>query len=341
MATVCVLIKALNEERRIKACLRAAVDEALPLGGEVILVDSLSTDRTVELARAFPVRIVQFESRADCGCAAAVQLGYQFSDAEFVYVLDADMVLQPGFLAEALARLQADASLAGVSGRVLDVAINTGSDARRAAAARAQVANAFVKELGGGGMYRVSALRKTGYLAHRGLAAFEEAELGARLVSDGWRLLRLARPAVMHEGHVETNWQMLSRLWRNRRAHATGAVLRSALGRPWFWVLARKQAYIAVIPAVWMLSLVVASVFRLDQSGFFAVLLLLISSLTALLAIRKRGVGPALWTLVFWHYFSVAALLGFLPPVIDPMRPIAGREVATPSNSNAAKEAIC
>lgn len=341
MKTVAVLIKALNEERRIEACLRAAVSEAAAVDGEVILVDSLSTDRTVELARAFPIRIVQFDARADCGCAAAVQLGYQFADAEFVYVLDADMELQPGFLAEALAQLRADDRLAGVGGRVLDLAVNTGYDARRVAAARAQVADVFVKELGGGGMYRVAAAREAGYLAHSGLAAFEEAELGARLHSDGWLLLRLARPAVIHEGHIETNWQMLSRLWRNRRAHAMGAVLRAALGRPWFWTLARKQAYLAVAPVIWILSLVLAMTFGLDRTDFVALLVVFIGGLTAILIVRKRSFGLALWTLAFWHYFSFAALLGFLVPVKDPMRPIAGREVVARSNSSASKADTC
>lgn len=333
MATLCVLIKALNEERRIAACLRAAVDEALPLGGEVILVDSLSTDRTVELARAFPVRIVQFESRADCGCAAAVQLGYQFADAEFVYVLDADMVLQPGFLVEALARLRADASLAGVGGRLLESKVRTGSDARRAAAALRQTSDTFVPELGGGGLYRVAAIRETGYLAHRGLSAFEEAELGARLRSSGWKLVRLSRVAVLHEGHAESNWRMLKRLWRNGRAQANGAVLRAAIGRPWFGQLIRKQAFLAVVPACWLLSLLLWLAFGATLTALvWSVLLVQLTLLVALL-LRKRDVVGAWWAFVFWHCFSLAAARGFFSRICSPLTPIAGRELARSQSS--------
>ena len=71
---VTVLVKALDEEATIAACLEAAVREAAAVNGEVILVDSLSTDRTVAIAKRFPVRIVQFVDRDDRGCAAAVQL---------------------------------------------------------------------------------------------------------------------------------------------------------------------------------------------------------------------------------------------------------------------------
>jgi len=52
-------IKAFNEEQHIAASLASAVEAARALDGEVVLADSCSTDRTVEIAKTFPVRIVQ------------------------------------------------------------------------------------------------------------------------------------------------------------------------------------------------------------------------------------------------------------------------------------------
>lgn len=324
---VSILIKALNEERHIAACLTAAVAEAALVDGEVILVDSLSTDRTVAIAHEYPVRIVQFDVAADRGCGAAVQLGYQFAQGEFVYVLDADMVLQPGFLSAALARLKADAGLAGVGGKLIDAAVRTSYDARRNAAAARQLNDEAVRELGGGGLYRVAAVRETGYLAHRWLAAFEEAELGARLCAGGWRLMRLAQPAVQHDGHVEDNWQMLRRLWRNGRAKAVGAVLRAAAGHSWFWALARKQAYVLMVPLLHLLTAGLAVVAAPYIAGRLAAWLLAWALVVAGLALRKRSLSRGLWTLLLWHYFSAAALLGACQPVGDPRRPIAGHEL--------------
>lgn len=340
-----VLIKAFNEERRIEACLAAAVAEAAPLGGEVILVDSCSADRTVELARRFPVRIVQFASPADRGCAAAVQLGYQFAAAsDYVYVLDADMVLQPGFLAKAMAVLQADPKLAGVGGKLMDVRIQSQSDLRRRRAYDRQTDDTDVPELGGGGLYRQAAVRQVGYLAHRGLAAFEEAELGARLRAAGWRLRRLASPAVLHEGHAEGNWQMLRRLWRNGRAQATGALLRSAWGRPWFWALARKQAFIAVPPACWGLVALLALAGGAGRpAAWLAAALAVHGGLILLLAVRRRNLGSALWTWLFWHYFALAACAGFARPVPSPLTPVAAHELPHQSMSpgRPAEEPAC
>ena len=49
---VSVIIKALNEERRIEATVESALRAVATVGGEVILADSCSSDRTVELASA-------------------------------------------------------------------------------------------------------------------------------------------------------------------------------------------------------------------------------------------------------------------------------------------------
>lgn len=331
MPTVSILVKALNEERRIAHCLKAAVREAALVDGEVIVVDSLSTDRTVAIAQQFAVRIVQFDALADRGCGAAVQLGFQFAKGDFVYVLDGDMVLQPGFLALALAQLQADPGLAGVGGRVTDAVVRTSYDRRRQAAAAGQTTDQMVKELGGGGLYRVAAVRQTGYLAHRGLAAYEEAELGARLCAGGWQLLRLARTAVLHEGHAEGNWGMLLRLWRNGRAQATGAVLRAAAGQPWFWQLARKQVFVLLVPLLHLLIGGVVVVVGVDAptrwlawaGGWLVV--------SGVFAWRKRGLAAGLWALLLWHYFALAALAGLSRPVADPLRPIGGHELTLSS----------
>ena len=200
-----ILIKAFNEETMISNCLEAAVAEALKYDGEVILVDSLSTDMTVEIARRYPIRIIQFEHKADCGCASAVQLGYQYARGDYLYILDGDMELQRGFLSLALNYLESNPDVAGVAGKLLDTNIKTRGDERRAlrAAGLQQITEAL--DLGGGGLYRRKAIESIGYLTHRWLPACEEAELGVRLRASGWRLIRLPEVAVLHTGHSENN----------------------------------------------------------------------------------------------------------------------------------------
>ncbi|MDV6340809.1 glycosyltransferase [Nitrosomonas sp. Is24] len=327
-----ILIKALNEEALIANCLEAALAETLKIGGEVILVDSLSTDRTVEIAKHYPVRVIQFSHREDCGCASAVQLGYQYAQGEYLYVLDGDMVLQPGFLLTALNYLESNPDVAGVAGKLIDTSINNWADKRRASEAEALQQIKEVVELGGGGLYRRKAIESVGYLAHRWLPACEEAELGDRLRAKGWRLVRLPEVAVFHTGYSESTSQMLFRLWRNRRLHAYGMYLRSALGHPWCWLSMRQAWFVFAAP---MLHIV---------AGVLAVLIINLKTITVLpavagaeflvwlggitvLAVKKKSITNAILSVYGWNFFALAAILGAMKSIPDPMTPINAQEL--------------
>mgnify|MGYP003577694008 CR=1 FL=1 len=73
-ARVTVVIKALNEEARIGLAIESALRAVQHLGGEVVLADSCSTDRTVEIASAYPIRIVQLAHPSDRCCGAGLSI---------------------------------------------------------------------------------------------------------------------------------------------------------------------------------------------------------------------------------------------------------------------------
>ena len=328
---VSILIKAFNEEAQIANCLAAAVREAQSIDGEVILVDSLSTDRTVEIAGSYPVRIVQFSRTEDCGCGAAAQLGYQFAAGEYIYVLDGDMELQPGFIAKALDVLAAEPGVAGVGGKLLDTQIRNAMDAKRAETVGNVNDRREVNELGGGGLYRREAIESVGYLAHRWLPAFEEAELGFRLRATGWRLFRLPDVAVLHTGHAESNWGMLRRLWKNGRAHAGGILLRLAFGKTWWWHAVRNQWPLVFTPAIHLTTFGIAVIYGGGLLDTLEAWLLLEFGawmcIWLALYIKKRNMALAGFSLVNWHILTVAALLGASRALADPNIPIAAREI--------------
>jgi glycosyltransferase involved in cell wall biosynthesis len=100
-----VVIITFNEEANIGRCLAALLDVA----DEVLVVDSFSTDRTVEICRQHGARVVQhaFEGYVE-------QKNYATSQAQYDYVLqlDADEVLT-GELREAICRAKASWHHAG------------------------------------------------------------------------------------------------------------------------------------------------------------------------------------------------------------------------------------
>lgn len=323
-----VLIKALNEADKIERCLHAVRAATAGFDTEVILVDSNSEDATVAKALEFPeVTIVQFANAAERCCGAAVQLGYQYARGDWLYVLDGDMEMEPGFLERAFAAMQDDTSLVGVGGILRDRRIESSYDQRRHSAALKQQSVLLVDELGGGGLYRRSAVDQVGYLAHPGLKAYEEAELGLRLRSAGFRLARLPVTAVWHEGHRETNWQMLARLWRNGRAAAAGRLLRTAWSKVWLQLAVRKFSYLVVTALFDVLVLIIALA-AAWVGGVLASAMVVLASLTlfvGVMAVRKRALIAGLWAAVLWQHALAAALKGLVAPALDDAkRPVLG-----------------
>lgn len=327
-----ILIKAFNEETLIADCIEAALAEIQQIGGEVILVDSLSTDKTVEIASSYPVRIIQFSHKSDCGCGSAVQLGYQYARGEYLYVLDGDMVLQSGFLSVALSYLESNPDVAGVAGKLMDASIRTAADKRRVSAAKALQQIIEVSDLGGGGLYRRSAIESVNYLAHRWLPACEEAELGARLRTKNWRLVRLPQIAVLHTGYAENNFQMLYRLWRNRRMHAYGMYLRSAFGHPWWWISMRQAWFVFAAPILHITAAVLAAgVIYFEMIAMIHAVIvaefIVWAGGVAILAVGKKNIIDAILSAYVLNLYAFSAVLGAMQSIPDPMVPIDAQEL--------------
>jgi glycosyltransferase involved in cell wall biosynthesis len=91
-----VVVPVRNAEPFIVECL-----DGILSGGpaEVIVVDGMSSDRTLELARRHSVKVLSDEGR---GVAAARLIGAEAAATEWVALVDVDVVLRPGDLAALL-----------------------------------------------------------------------------------------------------------------------------------------------------------------------------------------------------------------------------------------------
>ena len=86
MNKISVIIPVKNEEDKIERCLEAVFDQIVqPF--EVIVVDGHSTDKTVENARKFAVRIL-YENYGTAG--GARQVGVGNAEGDYVAFADAD-----------------------------------------------------------------------------------------------------------------------------------------------------------------------------------------------------------------------------------------------------------
>jgi GT2 family glycosyltransferase len=328
---VTVGIKALNEEARIASALASAVAAVEPLGGEVILADSGSRDRTIEIARAFPVTIVQLANPAERCCGAGAQLAFQQARGRYFYLLDGDMVLDPTFLARGIAYLESHPDVAGVGGRVIEMNLE-GEGFRVRAAGQAKALHSRpgeVDRLDCGGLYRVDALRQVAWFADRNLHAFEEFELGARLRAMGWKLARIDCPAVQHYGHVMGGYRLLLRRIASGYSGAPGEVLRGALGQRHLPVVLRDLAHVrnGIAVMIWWVLLIAA----LFAPGSWWTLVALLIVPLAFLSLRHRSLRLGLYLLVAWNVTAFSLVPGFVRRRVPPDRPLEFVTLATGS----------
>jgi len=320
-----IVIKSLNEEQKIADAIESALAVGKEIGRpvDVIVADSLSSDGTVGLACRYPVRVVQLADVADRGCGAGVQLGFQHALGEYIYLLDGDMKLVPGFMPRAIDALAMDSQLAGIGGVIEDTRIHNDFDRYRVDR-RMPSATGEVRWLEGGGLYRRRAIEEAGgYAADRNLKGYEEAELGMRLRHSGWRLKRLHQPAATHTGHALGTLSLLRRHWYNRRAMSAGVLLRGAVGRPWLPDAARLLVH-PLATLCWWLCLVPLS--ALSNEAWQGTLLAAWGCVAglALLALwmRKRKLRHVVISILMWHYVAAAILLGLFERRVPPTRPI-------------------
>ncbi len=89
VSEVAVIIFARNEEKRIGQCLRAVLDQEFAGNYEVLVIDSGSTDRTVDIASGFPVRLCTI-SPAEFHHGRTRHLGIFETASDLVVLLNGD-----------------------------------------------------------------------------------------------------------------------------------------------------------------------------------------------------------------------------------------------------------
>jgi len=100
MGKISATILTFNEERRIAACL----DSLRDIADEIIVVDSFSTDCTLDICRSYGCRISQ---RRLAGYGAQRQYATSLASFSYVLSIDADEVLSPA-LRNSLLKLKAE-----------------------------------------------------------------------------------------------------------------------------------------------------------------------------------------------------------------------------------------
>lgn len=315
---ITVSIKTFNEAKGIEKTIDSIRRQLVAYPHEIIVADSLSTDNTRELAAAKGVTVVSLVHPEERCCGVGHQLGYLYSTGEYLLLMDGDMVLEEGFIDAAVGFLKSHAEYAGVAGTVeMDEGSNYEFKSRKQRLHKIYPLGDS-NHLGGGGLYRRSAVEKVGYMTHRGLHGYEEAELGIRLRNAGYKLHRLDVPYFSHTSHNMPTMKMLQYRWRSRFLSGPGELLRSAWGKPWFreaFSVTRNEAIFTVYLLVLLLALI-------SGSGLlFAIVLLPLLLFITLKAVKNRSLLAGLHSVLNLGAFSAGLLRGLFTPLPDPTQP--------------------
>ena len=120
--TVSIVIPAFNEERTIRACVVAALEQTSP-ADEVIVVDNRSTDGTRAVLESLRIEypdapLLILEQNEEQGLIPTRNLGLDHALGEVIGRIDADSVLEPTWVAEVRALFR-DPTVDGATGPMI------------------------------------------------------------------------------------------------------------------------------------------------------------------------------------------------------------------------------
>ena len=191
-----MVIPCYNGERFIVRCLESLFGQTVP-ADEIVIVDDGSTDRTVDVAKQYPVMIVKHGR--NMGRAHALNTGVRAARCEIVSFLDADCEAERHYLEYTAEDFENDAPCVGVSGQEILASVrgvvNRFRAARRLAWGDRKVVNP--EFIGGVSSYRRSVLLKVG-LYDTTFRYGEDVDMSLRLRRLGFRLLYDPRIKFCH-----------------------------------------------------------------------------------------------------------------------------------------------
>lgn len=316
-----VIVKTLNEEEKIGACLASVEAATQCYRAQIIVADSRSDDATVAIAHQFGVEVVRLARSEPRGCGVGAQLGFQHSAGDYILLMDGDMRLAPGFLPEALAHLDEDAGLAGVGG-VMELDEANLEYRLRLERDMPHLRPGLVDRLDGGGLFRRRAIESVGYLTNLNLHSYEELDLALRLRQAGWRLRRIATVAVSHHGHAVPALRLLFDRWRSRYTDGQGEAVRAALGSKRLVPLLR-EFWLSVAVIGWWCCLALSPPIALAFGAPLWPALVLALFPLIVMTVKRRSLLKGGYSIILWQVVAAGFIRGFIRRQRDPRKIIA------------------
>ncbi len=251
-----------NQDWNIARLIQSVLQETSALPSvEIVLVDSASKDRTVEIAQQYPIKILRLHTNQPLSSHAGRFVGFKQTTGPAILFLDGDMELFEGWLQKALATLRTRSDVAVVDGPRIDVPLATKSHEEIAhIEPKPHYSNrncsTETTKVGGAALYRRGTLDEVGPF-NPWLCSEGEPELCLRIRHAGYKVIQLGHPVVYHYSEPPREWATVIGRWKRRLYVGTGQIIRYHLGGELFWTYIKWRAY-GVVPLLVLTAGVVA-----------------------------------------------------------------------------------
>ena len=212
-----VYIPCYNAEAYIESSIGCLLSQTRP-PDEILVVDDGSTDRSIEIASRFPVRVIRHEQNR--GLAAARNTAFANASHELVGAIDADVFAEAAWLERLLSHFDDD-RVAGAGGRLIEQFRDTPADAWRAIHLSQDLGENRIdiewpshRCLGGfGTILRKSVVQQAGGYDESYRTNYEDVDMCKRLMRAGRKLVFEPLAVARHQRRDDTS-SIVRTAWR-------------------------------------------------------------------------------------------------------------------------------
>lgn len=322
MPNVSIVVISKNQEWNIARLLDSVFEWTMCIPKkEIFLVDSASTDKTIDIGRTYPINILRLRPDQPLTPAAGRYVGYKHTSSDLILFLDGDMELYNGWLERALKLIEAKPEVAVITGQVIHLPKESFAP-NKLDQETSCIGESFfeVQHSGGAALYRRSVLEQVG-MFNPYLHSDEEPELCLRIRNAGFRIICLEYPIAYHyTSPVDTLSTLISRRRRNLWL-GMGQSMRYHLGTELFWQYIKERGY-GCMPLLGLTTGLILFLWSLISHQWMWVgsWFLLFSILVIGDACRKQSFYRTIYSLLQRLFVIEGTVRGFFLTPLDPDR---------------------
>lgn len=316
-----IVIVAKNEEQNISRCVKSVLESiSCRPRSEVILIDSYSTDRTIEIAKSYEINIIQLKKEWVLSPAAGRFVGVNNTCGKYILIIDGDMELLIGWLEKALDYMENNPEVGMVVGRQYDVHFSGKFGERKVILRKDYTDRKHIEKINsysGSSLFRRKAIIEGGNFQPF-LRAGEESEISYRIRNSGYGLYFLPVDSIYHYPEHEKSLKETKRRFKVGLYAGMGDACSWCLRNKYFSVVREKYALFLFF--ILLLTVCTGSViYSLVINNYYMILyvICLLMIFISLMAMKQRSLTWGLWTTFNISIISFSILKGLFKKIPD------------------------